>query len=120
MGRVDDLAVPRNEIRLVLEQRRSGRRAFRWLNAGHVNSGVSPLMELLRRRLTFKNAATVAVEIDPRMFTTEMPKPTKAAEVYPLASTSRGSIRLSKVVCSSRYGTSHLCPALSGPLHRLL
>ncbi|MDK1376541.1 MULTISPECIES: oxygen-independent coproporphyrinogen III oxidase [unclassified Sinorhizobium] len=39
------------------------------------------LMELLRRRFAFKKAATVAVEIDPRTFTTEMAEALEAAEV---------------------------------------
>ncbi len=56
-------------------------------------------MELLRCRLTFKNAATVAIEIDPRTFTTEMAEASES---------SRG-------VCSSRYGTSHLLSGFVGP-----
>ncbi len=40
-------------------------------------------MELLRRRLMFKNAATIAIEIDPRTFTTEMAEASESSRGVP-------------------------------------
>ncbi|MDK1389849.1 oxygen-independent coproporphyrinogen III oxidase [Sinorhizobium sp. 8-89] len=80
------LAVLREEIRLVAEQ------APQALPVSDVHFGggtptIMPpaeflaLMEFLRSRFTFKNTASVAVEIDPRTFTTEMAEALETAEV---------------------------------------
>ncbi|UFX44298.1 MULTISPECIES: oxygen-independent coproporphyrinogen III oxidase [Bradyrhizobium] len=85
------LAVLREEIDLVAAQ------APRALSVSDVHFGggtptiISPadflgLMELLRDRFTFSKSTTVAVEIDPRAFTTEM------AETLGSAGVSRASI----------------------------
>ncbi|WP_375779242.1 oxygen-independent coproporphyrinogen III oxidase [Bradyrhizobium sp. ma5] len=87
----DFLAVLRDEIRLVAEQ------VPRTLPVSDVHFGggtpttIAPvdflaLMELLRRCFAFSEAATVAIEIDPRAFTAEM------AETLGAAGASRASI----------------------------
>ncbi|MEI9420749.1 oxygen-independent coproporphyrinogen III oxidase [Mesorhizobium sp. Cs1299R1N1] len=83
---LDYLAVLRDEIRLVAEQ------APKPLPVSDVHFGggtptlIGPaellaLMKLLRHRFAFRKTATIAVEIDPRTFTTEMAEALGAAGV---------------------------------------
>ncbi|MBP1885066.1 oxygen-independent coproporphyrinogen III oxidase [Sinorhizobium mexicanum] len=83
---VDYLAMLHTEIRLVAAQAPQAL-TVRDVHFGGGSPTIMPpaeflaLMELLRRRFAFEKAATVAVEIDPRTFTTEMAEALDAAEV---------------------------------------
>lgn len=85
------LAVLREEIRLVSEQAPQGLPVSDVHFGGGTPAIMPPaeflaLMELLRSYFAFKKATTVAVEIDPRTFTSEM------AEAFEAAGVNRASL----------------------------